>query len=51
MLDQVVHFRRFFGVTELAPSGQAADEMRKLWQSLKRRFGKAAAAKPVRRAA
>jgi chromosome partitioning protein len=28
------------GVTELNPSGDAADEMRKLWTSLKRRLSK-----------
>ena len=41
--------RHGLGVTELAPSGQAADEMRKLWQSLKRRFAKMAAQKPLQK--
>lgn len=36
------------GVTELHPSSEAADEMRKLWSSIKRRLGKSA---PARRAA
>lgn len=31
--------RHGFGVSELNPSGQAADEMRKLWASIKRRMG------------
>jgi chromosome partitioning protein len=34
--------RHGLGVTELAPSGHASDEMRKLWQSIKRRFAKIA---------
>lgn len=38
------------GVTELHASGVAADEMRKLWKSVKRRLGKSARA-PVRKAA
>jgi chromosome partitioning protein len=37
------------GVTEIAPSGDAADELRKLWNSVKRRVGKAQGAQ--RRAA
>jgi chromosome partitioning protein len=41
--------RHGLGVTEMNPSGYAADEMRKLWQSLKRRLGKRAA--PQRKAA
>jgi chromosome partitioning protein len=32
--------RHGLGVTELAPYGDAADEIRKLWSSLKRRLGK-----------
>ncbi len=43
--------RHGFGVSELNPSGQAADEMRKLWASLKRRMGKAKTAAPMRKAA
>jgi chromosome partitioning protein len=34
--------RHGFGVTELNPAGQAADEMRKLWASIKRRMSKSA---------
>jgi chromosome partitioning protein len=34
--------RHGFGVSELNPSGQAADEMRKLWASIKRRMTKGA---------
>ena len=37
--------RHGLGVTELNPSGLAADEMRKLWSSLKRRMNKASARK------
>ena len=33
--------REGLGVTELEPEGKAADEMRQLWTSLKRRLGKA----------
>ena len=33
--------RHGLGVTEWNPNGEAADEMRKLWASIKRRFGKA----------
>ena len=33
--------RHGWGVTELNPNGAAADEMRKLWSSIKRRMGKA----------
>jgi len=33
--------RHGYGVNELNPSGQAAEEMRKLWSSIKRRTGKA----------
>jgi chromosome partitioning protein len=33
--------RHGLGVTEWNPSGAAADEMRKLWSSIKRRFNKA----------
>lgn len=32
--------RQGLGVNELAPSGIAADEMSKLWKSVKKRFGK-----------
>jgi chromosome partitioning protein len=41
--------RHGYGVTEINPSGYAADEMRKLWQSLKRRLSKRSA--PARKAA
>ncbi len=34
-----------WGVTELNPSGMAAEEMRKLWASIKRRMAKSAATK------
>jgi chromosome partitioning protein len=43
--------RHGFGVSELNPSGQAADEMRKLWSSIKRRMGKGKAVAPARKAA
>ena len=43
--------RHGFGVSELNPSGQAADEMRKLWSSIKRRMGKGKAVAPTRKAA
>jgi chromosome partitioning protein len=39
--------RNGLGVTELSPSGVAADEMRTLWSSIKRRLNKAAAARNV----
>ena len=39
------------GVTEFAPSSYAADEMRKLWQSVKRRFAKLEPARASRKAA
>lgn len=39
--------RSGLGVTECAPSGVAADEMRALWSSIKRRLNKSAAAKNV----
>ena len=39
--------RQGFGVTELAPSGVASDEIRTLWASIKRRLNKANAAKNV----
>ena len=42
--------RHGFGVTEYNPAGQAADEMRKLWSSLKRRLAKGKAA-PMKKAA
>lgn len=41
--------RQGLGVTELHSSGMAADEMRRLWKSIKRRMTKGA--KPVKRAA
>ena len=37
--------RMGWGVTELNPSGMAAEEMRKLWSSIKRRLAKIAPAK------
>jgi chromosome partitioning protein len=40
--------RQGYGVTEIHPGGPAADEMRKLWSSVKRRLGKHV---PVRKAA
>ncbi len=44
--------REGMGVTELNPSGKAAEEMRHLWSSLKRRLAKPkTAAKPVRKIA
>ena len=42
--------RQGLGVTELHASGVAAEEMRKLWKSVKRRLSKGAKA-PVRKAA
>ena len=39
--------REGLGVTELAPSGVAADEMRSLWGSIKRRLNKLSAARNV----
>ncbi len=39
--------RHGWGVTELAPSGAAADEMRALWSSIRRRLNKATAARNV----
>ena len=39
--------REGLGVTELAPSGVAADEMRALWSSIKRRLNKIGAARNV----
>jgi chromosome partitioning protein len=42
--------RQGLGVTELHSSGPAADEMRKLWKSLKRRMSKGAS-KPAKKAA
>ncbi|MGL4325498.1 MAG: AAA family ATPase [Beijerinckiaceae bacterium] len=41
--------RNGLGVTEYAPSSEAADEMRKLWNSVKRRIGKSKV--PVKKAA
>ncbi len=48
--------RRGLGVTELNSSGSAADEMRKLWKSIRRRMAKGAKAEksekaPVKKAA
>jgi chromosome partitioning protein len=43
--------RHGYGVSELNPSGQAAEEMRKLWSSLKRRLAKVKTAPPSRKAA
>ena len=43
--------RHGLGVTELAPSSPAADEMRKLWQSVKRRFAKLEPSRVSRKAA
>ncbi len=38
------------GVTEFNPNGKAADEMRRLWSSLRRRLAKAkSAGKPAAR--
>jgi chromosome partitioning protein len=42
--------RHGYGVSELHPRGPAADEMRKLWSSIKRRMAKAKPA-PTRKAA
>jgi chromosome partitioning protein len=42
--------RHGYGVSELHPSGPAADEMRKLWSSVKRRMSRAKPA-PTRKAA
>jgi len=39
------------GVTEVNPSGPAADEMRALWSSLKRRISRLKGATPIRKAA
>jgi chromosome partitioning protein len=44
--------REGMGVTELNPSGKAAEEMRRLWASLRRRLGKAkSAGKPAKQVA
>jgi chromosome partitioning protein len=44
--------REGMGVTEINPNGKAADEMRRLWSSLRRRLAKTkGAAKPARRVA
>ena len=43
--------RHGLGVTELNPSGLAADEMRKLWSSIKRRMNKGKASSGARKAA
>jgi chromosome partitioning protein len=44
--------REGMGVTEINPNGKAADEMRRLWSSLRRRLAKVkAAGKPARRVA
>ena len=37
--------RHGLGVTELAPSGVAAEEIRAMWSSIKRRMGRAMKAK------
>ena len=39
------------GVTELNPHGAAADEMRSLWASIRRRLARAKGRPPARRAA
>jgi len=43
--------RRGRGVTEVNPHGHAADEMRTLWASLRRRIGRAKGKGPARKAA
>jgi chromosome partitioning protein len=43
--------RHGYGVTELNPNGIAAEEMRALWSSVKRRTARAKGATPVKRAA
>jgi chromosome partitioning protein len=43
--------RRGRGVTELNPSGGAAEEMRGLWQSITVRLAEAKAGRPGRKAA
>ena len=55
LISQRVDFqeatRHGLGVSEFAPSSSAADEIRKLWQSVKRRLGKAKPEKAGRKAA
>lgn len=43
--------REGMGVTEYAPSGAAADEMRKLWRNVKRRMGQGKASLAARKKA
>jgi chromosome partitioning protein len=43
--------RHGWGVTELNPYGPAAEEMRGLWQSIKRRLARAKTRQPPRKAA
>jgi chromosome partitioning protein len=43
--------RRGWGVTEFNPNGDAADEMRRLWNSIRRRLAKARPRSAARRAA
>ena len=43
--------RHGLGVTEINPHGAAADEMRALWTSLKRRIARAKAKAPASKAA
>jgi chromosome partitioning protein len=43
--------RRGRGVTELNPSGGAAEEMRGLWQSITARLAEAKVGRPARKAA
>jgi len=43
--------RRGRGVTELNPRGAAAEEIRDLWQSIKRRLARAKVGSPARAAA
>jgi len=55
LISQRVDFqeatRHGLGVSEFAPSSPAADEIRKLWQSLKRRMAKTKTEKTSRKAA
>ena len=43
--------RHGWGVTELNPYGAAAEEMRGLWQSVRRRLARAKVRQPARKAA
>lgn len=43
--------REGMGVTEYAPSGVAADEMRKLWRNVKRRMAQGKSASPAKKKA